>query len=78
MHLTVSKDGTILNVVNPQPLGYGVEQLLGKNVSLLVPHPWKSQHDAMMGFGLARTKPHTRALTRARAGCSTRRRCPTW
>ncbi len=49
MQLTVSKDGTMLNVVNPAPLGYTMEELLGKNVSLLVPQPWRSQHDAMMG-----------------------------
>lgn len=48
MRLSVSKEGTILSVASSELFGWSSTRLLGLNVSLLVPDPWRAQHPAMM------------------------------
>jgi PAS domain S-box-containing protein len=48
IRISVSKDGSILNAINCQLVGYNAASIVGGNISMFVPEPWKSQHDAMM------------------------------
>ena len=42
-NILVSVDGTILKVENADNLGYQEDALLGHNISILVPSPWKEK-----------------------------------
>ncbi len=46
--LTVALDGTILKCSQGTFFGYVDQELVGKDVSVLVPSPWKERHDQLM------------------------------
>lgn len=48
LQMKVSVDGTILSVNNPRCIGFEEDELLGQNVCILVPSPWKEKHPDLM------------------------------
>jgi hypothetical protein len=46
--LVVSQTGTILSAAGCASLGFQDKELLGQNVAVLVPSPWKERHDHFM------------------------------
>lgn len=48
VNMLVSLEGAILSVVNSERLGYAPATLIGKNIAILVPSPWKRLHDTYM------------------------------
>jgi hypothetical protein len=48
--LKVSLAGTILGSTLASNFGYTDGELVGRNIAVLVPAPWKSEHDSLMGM----------------------------
>ena len=53
--VTISKTGIVqsMNPAAEEMFGYGEDEVVGENVSMLMPHPYREEHDDYMGHYLA-------------------------